>query len=889
MKTDILREKFLTFFKSKKHKLVESDSLVPKDDPTVLFTPAGMNQFKKQFLGQLTGFTRAASSQRCLRTDDLDKVGKTDSHHTFFEMLGNFSFGDYFKEDAIVWAWEFLTKELNIKEGDLWVSVYQDDDEAYKIWRDKIKIPGKKIVKLGDKDNFWPAEAKQKGPNGPCGPCSEIFLDFGPDIGCKKTECSPACSCGRFVEVWNLVFTQFNRKDGGLLEPLPKKNIDTGMGLERLARIMQGKSNNFETDLFQPIINEIRNSAKKSPGAKDLYAISDHLRAIVFAIYDGVMPSNEGRGYVVRKLIRKSIMHLRGMGLKSAFLYTLVPVLSAVMKNPYPDLDKRREDIAEVILAEENNFINTLRLSSALVDSEIKKVKTGLENDPNIEGYICASSTTSGALGISGYRLYDTNGIPLEITKDELYKKHIKVNENFEASFQNELDKQKNLSKSFSKMKGDVFSGGQVTLRVKNTKFLGYTKDLTDASILIILDNEYIEKNQVLPGEEAVIILDQTVFYGESGGQVGDIGEIVKGKNIFAVSNSVKLGEVTAHLGKVKQGKFKKGDEVLAQLNNDFRMSVARNHTATHLLQAVLRKVLGPHVQQQGSLVAQERMRFDFTHFKNIDKGELDRIEKLVNDFILQNHPVQKKEMSLIQAKKLGALAFFGEKYDDKVRVVSVEGVSKELCAGTHLDNTGSIGLFKIISEGSVASGVRRIEARTGLGAYQEIKKQEEVIESLVSILTAPMEKIVSEVQKRLSSARDMEKQLSSQKLTVATSGVDSLVQEAMLIKGKKVITKVIEDSSMDILRKTVDLIKQKTDNAIIALGSVRDNKAILVIGLTKDLVDQGLSAGKFVQQVASVLGGSGGGRSDFAQAGGTRPENFSQAFAELIKIIEAL
>ncbi len=871
MKADILREKFLTFFKSKKHKIVESDSLVPKDDPTVLFTPAGMNQFKKQFLGHITNFTRAASSQRCLRTDDLDKVGKTDSHHTFFEMLGNFSFGDYFKEDAIVWAWEFLTKELKIKERDLWVSVYQGDDEAYKIWKDKIKIPEKKIVKLGDKDNFWPAEAKQKGPNGPCGPCSEIFLDFGPGIGCKKADCSPACSCGRFVEVWNLVFTQFNRKDGGLLDPLPKKNIDTGMGLERLCRIMQGKSNNFESDLFQPIIKEIRAQAKKSPDNKDLYAIVDHLRAIVFAIFDGVLPSNEGRGYVVRKLIRKSILHLKGMGFKSAFLYTLVPVLSEVMKNPYPDLDKRREDIAEVILSEEKNFINILNSSSRLFQEKY-------------EGFVACQDP--GKAGFIAFQLHDTYGIPWELTKEWLDKSGIKVSSEI---FNRELEEQKIRSKEKSKMQGDVFDSKESKVILKDTKFLGYKQDSVPAAILMVLDIEYAEKNQAMPSEEAIIILDKTVFYGESGGQVGDTGQIIEGKNLFVVSNSVKLGKVIAHIGKVKQGKFKKGDKVKAFVDNNFRMSVARNHTATHLLQAALRKVLGTHVQQQGSLVAQDRMRFDFTHFKGINKEELNRIEGLVNEFILKNYPVDKKEMTLAQAKKLGALAFFGEKYEDKVRVVSIEGISKELCAGTHLDNTGSIGLFKIISEGSVSSGVRRIEARTGLGAYQEIKKQEEVIDALASILTAPLEKIVSEVQKKLSSARDMEKQLSSQKLTVATSGVDSLVQGALLIKGKKVITKVIEDSSMDILRKTVDLIKQKTDNAIIALGSAKDNKAILVIGLTKDLADQGLSAGKLVQQVALVLGGSGGGRSDFAQAGGTKPENFSQAFAELIKIIEAL
>ena len=875
MTADFLREKFLAFFKAKKHKIIDSDSLVPKDDPTVLFTPAGMNQFKKEFMGFDAGFKRAATAQRCLRTDDLDKVGKTSSHHTFFEMLGNFSFGDYFKDDAIAWAWEFLTKELKISQDRLWVSVYQDDDEAYKIWKDKIKIPQQRIVKLGDKDNFWPAEAKTKGPNGPCGPCSEIFFDFGQDVGCKEKACDPSCSCGRFVEIWNLVFTQFNRKDDASLEPLPNKNIDTGMGLERLTAVMQGKENNFETELFQPIIKEIQRYRETNfdDSKKLLFAIADHLRAVVFSIYDGISPSNEGRGYIVRKIIRKSVLHLRSLGINKPFLNKLVGQLAQIMHAPYPDLRDRQEDIAQVILSEENNFINTLSLSSALVNSEIDKVKTELEIAPRKDGFTIASLNTSEALGIAAFKLYDTNGIPLEITKNELEIKFIKVSANFEAAYQNELDKQKNLSKASSRMKGDVFNAQGLGLKLSQTKFLGYKDNSAQGKILAIL-KEGKEVNEFSAGGDLQIILDQTPFYAESGGQVGDTGELISGKNVFAVLDTQKIDNLILHSGRIKSGTFKILDSVVAKINIERRLNITKNHTATHILQAALRKVLGNHVQQQGSLVSEEKLRFDFTHFKGLSKEEITRVEEVANSYIIKNYAVSSQEMALKDAKKIGALAFFEEKYAENVRVVAIGDVSKEFCGGTHLTDIKQIGLIKITSESSVASGIRRIEAVTAKFAEQFIEDE--------------AARAVEESKKRIKQeelkAQEKERVFKMNKMLPAKA--IELSENSVTINGMNAVFSVENNLDMNSLRLLTDMIKGKLSRAVIVLASQDGSRASLVVGLTVDLCAKGLSAKNIILEVAPLIGGSGGGRQDFAQAGGNAPENFTLAFDKIKDIM---
>jgi alanyl-tRNA synthetase len=864
MQADILREKFLNFFKSRKHKLVESDSLAPKDDPTVLFTPAGMNQFKKEFMGYDSGFSRAATSQRCLRTDDLDKVGKTSGHHTFFEMLGNFSFGDYFKKEAIAWSWEFLTQELKINRDRLWVSVYRDDEEAYKIWLDIIKVDAGRILKLGDKENFWPSEAKEKGPNGPCGPCSEIFFDRGRDKGCGQGSCTPACGCGRFVEVWNLVFTQFNRKDNGVLEPLPNKNIDTGMGFERLAAVMQGADNNFETDLFVSIIKEINLAMPdQSRASKPLvYAVADHIRAIVFSIYDGILPSNEARGYVVRKLIRKSVLHLRALGINEVFLNRLVPVVAQAMRSYYPELKKRQENIAEIILVEEKNFISALNSSEALFRDKFHGFLE--KQDPEIVGKIT-------------FQLYDTYGMPLELTQSWLEKHGINISM---QAFNAELSEQKSRSKLQSAMKGDVFSSREVDYGTKETRFLGYAKLVTEARILRLVKSGQ-KASRITRGEEAVMIADKTTFYPEGGGQVADTGEAVKGKNIFEVQGVKKAGNVILHIGIVKQGSFKVGDEVSLNVSGARRLAIARNHTATHILQAGLRKILGPHVEQQGSLVAQDKLRFDFTHFKDIDSQQLARVEEFVNTVILDNIPIKIKESTPVQAKKAGALAFFGEKYGSKVRVVSIPGTSMELCAGTHLQATGQIGIFKIVQEGSVASGVRRIEAVTGTGAYKIIKEEEAVVAELTGLLGVPRDRVISEIEKRTGRLKELEKQLNTQMVDALKNSLDDIIRVAEEVKGARVIIKALSNMDMELLRKNVDLIKEKCDNSVVALASNTKGRGLLVIGVSPSLTGR-VDAGRLIRDVSGIIGGSGGGRPDFAQAGGNKPQGIPEALAEI-------
>ncbi|MCX5706214.1 MAG: alanine--tRNA ligase [Candidatus Omnitrophica bacterium] len=763
-------------------------------------------------------------------------------------MLGNFSFGDYFKEEAISWAWEFLTQELKIDPEKLWVSVYKDDHEAYGIWKNEVGIPVERIVKLGDKENFWPSEAKSKGPNGPCGPCSEIFYDFGSSIGCAKNDCTPACSCGRFVEVWNLVFTQYNRKEDGSLEPLPNKNIDTGMGLERLAAVTEGKLNNFETDLFHPIVKEIAAGCRlKALGNRELnYAIADHIRSVVFSIYDGIMPSNESRGYIVRKIIRKAILHLRELGIKQPFLNKLVPIVAEIMKQPYPDLMAQQEAIAGIILKEEKTFIDTLNSSDSLFQE--KFVKLLHNQDEELAGKIV-------------FQLYDTYGIPLELTKIWLEKRNIKFTQ---SVFERELREQKERSRAQSAMKGDVFSAKGLDIKVKDSKFVGYQENSLEARVLAIL-------------KDGEIILDQTPFYAESGGQVGDAGKLVSGKNVFKVLDTQKIDNVILHIGKVVSGTFKEGDKVTAGIDTKRRLNIARNHTATHILQAALRKVLGTHVQQQGSLVAEDRFRFDFTHFKGLSEEEISQVEEVANSYISKSQVVNCKEMSLKEAKKAGALAFFEEKYRENVRVVSIGDISKELCGGTHLDNISKIGLIKIISEGSVASGIRRIEGTTGGFAEQFIKDEQE--------------KAIEESKKRdkLKELKEQEKKRSLEVNKSLRDVIPRIIDKGIKINGINVVSSFEAGLDMNALRLLVDKVNENLNQGVIALGS-QDNehkKAYLVIAVTQDLLSKGLNAQVLIRQIAPIIGGSGGGRPDFAQSGGTKPEEFPKAFNELKRIIK--
>lgn len=883
MTANELRKSFLDFFAAKGHRIVESDSLVPKEDPTVLFTSAGMSQFKKHFLGLVTDFKRAASCQECLRTDDLDKVGKTAFHHTFFEMLGNFSFGDYFKEEAILWAWEYLTTVLKIPENKLWVSVYIEDEEAFRIWKEKVRITLQRIVKLGDKENFWPSQAKAKGPNGPCGPCSEIFFDYGKDIGCKKPDCSPACSCGRFSEVWNLVFTQFNRKDGGQLEPLPSKNIDTGMGLERLTAVMQGVLNNFDTDLFAPILNSITKELKTLNGKvppewllTSGRALADHIRAVVFAVSDGVMPSNEERGYVVRKLIRRSAMLARETGVRKPFLYKLVASVAEVMQQPYPEVLKKREDIAQIVKREEEAFEKVLKEE---IPSLKEKILAAGEK-------IKETDSLADELGRIAFASYDTSGVPFAIT--ESLAGELKLPSPSIAVFNNLMAGQKNRSRQASSMSGEVFATGALKLDLKATEFLGYHSLDCGAKILKIIQGQSGKNEISVPGE-AKVILDRTPFYAEGGGQVGDTGVIVKAGAKMEVMDTRKMEKIFIHSCRVTEATFKINDEVRVVVDKERRLSIARNHTATHLLQSALRKVLGEHVQQQGSLVSDEKLRFDFTHFKDIDKEQLYRIEELVNEYIRGNDALAVKEMAVADARQAGALAYFAEKYEAMVRVVSVGDYSAELCAGTHLAATGQIGIFKIISESAIAQGIRRIEAVTGLTAYQRMREKEELLDSIAQSLKVPEDKIAAQLQKMNAKIKELNKKLADSKLIVLKNSLPDLLGKAQTVAGARVAVEKFSDADFDFLRLAADLLRSNLKSGAIILGSVFEDKALLVVVITEDLTQRGWDAGRIIKEIAKLVGGTGGGRPQMAQAGGSQTLRLDEALSSAKGIISSL
>jgi alanyl-tRNA synthetase len=839
MKTDELRKRFLEFFKVKGHTVVPSDSLVPKDDPTLLFTGAGMNQFKEKFLGRNVTYKRAASCQKCLRTGDLENVGRTSGHHTFFEMLGNFSFGDYFKKDAILWAWEFFTKELKISPDRLWASVYKDDEEAYGIWKDLIRLPEEKIMKFGEKDNFWPSEAPTKGPNGPCGPCSELFYDYGKDVGCKEPGCTPACDCGRFVEVWNMVFTQYDRQPDGSLKPLPAKNIDTGMGLERLASVMQGVKTNFEIDIFTPITEIVKSKCPVPADKGRINAIADHIRAVTFMIADGVMPSNEERGYVARKLIRRAALYGRDLGLKEKFLYKLVPTVVDIMKLQYPELIARRDDIAQVVKKEEESF-------ASVIEDQLPKVEEAFGN--------MKSEKDPAVIAESAFNFYDTYGMPYEMLEDVAERNGLKVDK---ALFESFLDRQRKLSRAKTKIKGEIFSetfAKKVESLGLATEFLGYEKSHAEAKVI-----------EVLPGGE--VVLDRTPFYGESGGQVGDWGKIETPSGAMEVEDAKKIGRTIVHIGKMIRGvAIKKGETAKVSIDDDARKRVMANHTATHLLQAALRKVLGDHVRQTGSLVDDAHLRFDFTHMKKMEPREVARVEEIVNDGIRKAIHVKKDIMSLEEAKRDGATALFGEKYEDRVRVVSIGDLSKELCGGTHVNNTRDIGAFRITSESSIASGVRRIEALTG-------KEAEEWITKKAAEENARM---------KAESDKDAAKKAMQARTREELSNIDKFISRSKAKGGSRIIVENINGVDMDCLRALSDAIRSKEKSAAIVLATVAEEKASFIVSVTEDLVARGVKAGDIAREMAGMIEGSGGGKPSFAQGGGKAPQRLGDALGKI-------
>ncbi len=883
MNANDIRKKYLDFFASKGHTIVASDSVVPKEDPTVLFTTAGMQQFKRQFLGHIEGYTRATTSQKCLRTDDLDKVGKTPVHHTFFEMLGNFSFGDYFKKEAIAWGWEFLTQTLQIPADKLWVSVYQEDAEAEAIWLNDIKIPKSRLVRLGDKDNFWPSEAREKGPNGPCGPCSEIFFDYGENPECpRKNQCDPSCSCGRFAEIWNLVFTQFNRKDGGVLDPLPGKNIDTGMGLERLVAVIQGKKSNFETDLFEPILKGIEKECATDNvrlPVTEKRVIADHLRAVTFAINDGVVPSNEGRGYVVKRLIIDISDILLRNGKRQPRIDKLITPVIQVMAAPYPELLKNENNIASVITKIEQAYIQVRK-------ERIPQLKEQFQNiihqsvDPQVK---------YKELGETIFRYRDTFGLTLETIKSTAVAAGVNDASWNEALhyFDNFMGQQKERSRANSKMTGDVFADAQLNLNVPKTQFLGYESLIGQGSKILKIFKENTEVNRCQTGDEIKIVLDKTPFYAESGGQIGDTGIIVNNDSLLRVTDTQKIADVFVHSAKVEAGIFSVDDLVQTHVDEERRWAIMRNHTATHLLQAALRRVLGNHVQQQGSLVAEDRLRFDFTHPKGISRDEIQQIEAIVNGQIMVCDPVQKRVMSLKEAKEAGALAFFAEKYKDTVRVVSIGQYSKELCGGTHIEFTGQIGLVKVVGESSVAQGIRRIEAITGATALKYNRDQERQLEEIANIIKAPVHEAAVRVNAQNARVKQLEKELENFRFEFIKDSLDDLLAKAHKVQEVTIVTHTFKDLNIDVLRKVADLIKQKSASTIACLGTIFEDNAFVLIQVPDVLVKKGIKANDLIKKIAPLLGGSGGGRPEMAQAGSKEIAKLNSAMSNATTIIK--
>jgi alanyl-tRNA synthetase len=857
MTSSEIRASFLEFFRKNGHTVVPSSSLVPGNDPTLLFTNAGMVQFKDVFLGKdARSYTRAASAQRCVRAggkhNDLENVGYTTRHHTFFEMLGNFSFGDYFKREAIHFAWNYITGTLGIPKERLWATVYKEDDEAARIWTEEIRIDPTRCTRMGEKSNFW-----SMGETGPCGPCSEIFYDHGPDVPGGPPG-SPDEDGDRYVEIWNLVFMQYDRSADGVLVPLPKPSVDTGMGLERVAAVMQGVDSNYEIDLFRALIRAAAEVTQtRELDSPSLRVIADHIRACTFLIIDGVVPSNEGRGYVLRRIIRRAIRHGYKLGQTQPFFHKLVPTLAREMGGYYTELIEGESRAARVLAQEESRFAETLATGMALLDAETAKLSS-----PVIPGETV-------------FRLYDTYGFPVDLTADVARERGLTVDhEGFEAAMAAQRDRGRSASKfGLAVLKDSVKLSGK-------TGFSGYDRlaGLGRVSALIF-DGAVVDT--LTAGQEGQVVLNETPFYAEGGGQMGDSGTLNGPGARFAVRDTQKIGASFAHIGVVESGVLRVGDELDARVDGERRTAIALNHSATHLLHAALRAVLGKHVQQKGSLVAPDRLRFDFSHTQAVVADELRKIEEMVNRAIRRNDPAQTRVMALDDAVAAGAMSLFGEKYESDVRVLSFGDFSMELCGGTHVERTGDIGLFKIISETGVAAGVRRIEAVTGQAAYEWVVRLDQVVRDIAGVLRGSREEVDEKVRELVDRSKRLEKEVQQLKSKLATGQGGDVSSQAKAVGGVKVLAVQIEGADAKALRDSVDQLKQKLGSSVVVLASVQDGKVVLVAGVSADLVAQ-LKAGDIAGAVAAQVGGRGGGRADFAQAGGTQPEKLGAALASV-------
>ncbi|MEZ5653764.1 MAG: alanine--tRNA ligase [Burkholderiaceae bacterium] len=857
MKSADIRNTFLNYFESKGHTIVASSPVVPGDDPTLLFTNAGMNQFKDVFLGfDKRPYSRAVTSQKCIRAggkhNDLENVGYTARHHTFFEMLGNFSFGDYFKRDAIHFAWELLTQGFGLPADKLWITVYAEDDEAYDIWSREIGVPAARIVRIGDNkgaryasDNFW-----MMGDTGPCGPCSEIFFDHGPDIAGGPPG-SPDEDGDRYIEIWNLVFMQFNRDEAGTMHPLPKPSVDTGMGLERIAAVLQGVHSNYEIDLFVALLGAARRAVESAggqadPGSPSLKVLADHIRACSFTIADGVIPGNEGRGYVLRRITRRAIRHGYKLGARAPFFHTLVAALAGQMGDAYPELRHQEARITDVLRQEETRFFETIAHGMEILDAALAPLRGQ------------AGAVLDGA---TAFKLHDTYGFPLDLTADVCRENGLAVDE---AGFDAAMARQREQARAAAKFR----MGQALEYDGAGTTFHGYDA-MTHAGLVTALYRDGIRVPRLVAGEAGVVVLDHTPFYAESGGQVGDSGVLVAGGSLFRVEDTQKIqAAVFGHHGVLQEGGLAEGDTLDARVDVARRERIVRNHSATHLMHKALREVLGPHVQQKGSLVDAERTRFDFSHNAPVDAGQIAKVEAIVNREILANLATQARLMGYDDAIAAGAMALFGEKYGDQVRVLNI-GSSCELCGGTHVSRTGDIGLFKIVSEGGVAAGIRRIEAVTGEGALAVVNERQALLDRTAAVLRVPPSELPARVESLLDQSRQLERELARLKSQMASAQGGDLAARAIKIGEVSVLAARLDGADARTLRETVDQLRDKLGSAVVLLAGVQDDKISLVAGVTTKTV-AGVKAGDLVGHVAGQIGGRGGGRPDMAQGGGT-------------------
>lgn len=866
------RRLFLEYFEKAGHQVVRSSSLVPLDDPTLLFTNAGMVQFKRLFIGEeKRNYTRVATSQKCVRAggkhNDLENVGYTARHHTFFEMLGNFSFGDYFKEKAVELAWDLILNGYKLPEDKLWVSIFLDDDEAFGLWSKNIGVSEDRIVRMGEKDNFW-----AMGDTGPCGPCSEIHIDRGESFGCGKPDCKVGCDCDRYLEIWNLVFMQFNRNENGDMTPLPSPSIDTGMGLERIVSIVQDVPNNYGTDLFHPIIQKVEALSEKQLGENHeqdvaMKVIADHSRAATFLIGDGVLPANEGRGYVLRRIMRRAIRYGRNIGLVKPFLHETSSIVMDIMEPAYPELKEATSFITKVIKNEEVRFSETLDNGLKILNETLSEIRA--KGDNVIPGDVI-------------FKLYDTYGFPVDIVRDVVRDEELVLDM---EGFNQRMSKQRTQSRSTTEFSAISDAYRKLSSKGIKTEFSGYDTISCSSKVLLMVKNND-EVKVAKEGDIVEIVTEKTPFYGETGGQVGDIGKIFSKEGEADVTDTVKDPTgIFIHRGRVISGCIKTSDIVTLEVDREKRVSTALNHTATHILHAALRQVLGDHVKQSGSLVSPERLRFDFTHFSKVEKTDLDTIETIVNKKIRENISVACEEMDAEDAFKTNATALFDEKYGDRIRVVSIDTFSSEFCGGTHTGCTGNIGLFKIVSESSIAAGVRRIEALTGAQALEYIQNIDRVVNAAAGLVKEHPEALTEKVKKIIAEQKALEKEVERLKAKIATVAAGA-ADDYHTINGIKVLIKKVEIDKPAALRDFADKFRDRIKTGIVVLGAKTGSKALLITVVTKDLTDR-FHAGDLVKQIAAEVGGGGGGRPDMAQAGGSKPENLDKALENAVGIIE--